>query len=78
MGKIPEWPKGYKPMNLRDFEARIAEYGWYIEKGSIDWKLRDEHDRFKAAVKVIHPGMREVSAETVKKTRNALKTAGLE
>ncbi len=36
----------YHPMKRRDFEKKIRELGWHLEKGSIDWKLYDEKRSF--------------------------------
>ena len=68
----------FKPMKLRDYGRWIAEYGWTLKKGSIDWSLLDEFGKMAVRqIKVTHPG-REVDAHSVKKTDKALKAAGLQ
>lgn len=46
----------FAPIKRRDFEKIIREFGWYLEKGSIDWKLYDENASFLCAIKITHPG----------------------
>lgn len=46
-----------KPMKARDYKKWIAQYGWSLKKGSIDWKLYDEQDHLQVlAIKITHPG----------------------
>jgi hypothetical protein len=67
----------YKPMKLRDYLRWIRQYGWDLEKGSVDWKLIDEQGHVrKANIIITHPG-REVIARHVNDTRQKLEEEGL-
>jgi hypothetical protein len=68
----------FKPMKKRDYLRWIGKYGWRLEKAGIDWKLVDQSGLTKVRnIIVTHPGG-EVIPASVKKTRAALKLAGLE
>lgn len=59
----------FKPMNRKDYLRWIGKYGW---------RLVDQHGLTKVRnIIVTHPGG-EVVPASVKKTRAALKLAGLE
>lgn len=66
----------YKPMKLKQYLAMISQFGWYLEKGKIDWILRDEKHHFLCTIKIAHPGQKEVVASSVKKTINLVAERG--
>ena len=66
----------FSPMKRRDFEKIIRELGWYLEKGSIDWKLYDENTNFICAIKITHPG-NEIIPMHIHKVQKMCKERGL-
>ena len=66
----------FKPMKLKAYTRWIGTHGWYLEKGGIDWKLRNAEGQYITQIKVIHPG-NEVHPDSVKKTKQEIKNAGL-
>jgi hypothetical protein len=69
----------FKPMKRKSYEAWIHQYGWSLQKGSIDWVLFDAEGKTQVLqIKENHPGPKEITANSVKKTRKALQKAGLE
>lgn len=66
----------YKPMKLKHYLSMIHQFGWRLEKGAIDWVLRDEEDNYLCTIKISHPGPREVVASSVKKTLKLLAERG--
>lgn len=52
--------------------------GWKLEKGSIDYKLIDEKERFLCTIQIGHSsrGKREIVPYSVKKTENEFKEKG--
>ncbi|HEY9685424.1 MAG TPA: hypothetical protein V6C52_00465 [Coleofasciculaceae cyanobacterium] len=68
----------FKPMKLKDYLRWIHKYGWSIEKGSIDHKLYNQYGQYVTQIKIKHPPGNEVHPDSVKKTQQELKRAGLE
>lgn len=66
----------FNPIKRRDFEKRIREFGWYLEKGSIDWKLYDENKKFICAIKITHPGNESIPMH-INKVKKLCKERGL-
>lgn len=66
----------YAPIKRRDFEKRLKELGWHLEKGSIDWKLYDERDKFVCAIKITHPG-NEIIPMHLQKVKKICQERGL-
>ncbi len=56
--------------------ALIGNVGWRLEKGKIDWILRDKEGKYLCTIKISHPGAREVVASSVKKTTRLLEGKG--
>ena len=68
-----------KMMKKRDYIRWINQYGWTLERaGGGDWKLHNAHGNIAVRnIIVTHPG-NEIPPISIKKTRLALQTAGLE
>ncbi len=67
----------YKPMKLRDYLRWIGQYGWRLEKGSVDWKLLNADGKvIKPNIIVAHPG-NLVIPKHVQDTRKLMKLEGL-
>lgn len=64
-------------MKRRDYEKWIRQHGWFLEKGGMDWKLKDAEGVFVCNIKITHPGG-EVPKFHVALTRKTLKERGLE
>lgn len=68
----------FKPAKLRNYLRWIRQFGWRLEKAGMDWKLVDQDGLTKVKnIIVTHPG-NEVISLSVKKTKEALRLAGLE
>ena len=64
-------------MKLRDYQAWLGQYGWYLEKAGKDWKLYTADGRLMVRnIIVTHPG-KEVIPISIKKTQIALQIEGL-
>lgn len=68
-----------KPMPEHLFRKYLRLLGWELEKGSIDYNLRNEQRGFLCAIKIEHGKgkKREVSPTSVRKTEHLCKERGL-
>lgn len=69
----------FKPMSIAIFEKYLTMVRWHIEKGSIDWKLYDEKQKFICTILISH-GSRtksEITANSVHKVKKAFKERGM-
>jgi hypothetical protein len=68
----------YKPMDPSVYKHYIKHVGWSLKKGSIDWKLVDENNRFVCTIKINHSkqSKAEVAASSVRKTQKEFEERG--
>lgn len=69
----------YKPLSVKTYLEYIKRVGWFLEKGSIDWKLFDEKGQFVCSIMISHGKntKEEVVAHSVQKTERFFKQGGL-
>lgn len=58
------------------FTPMKRRFGWYLEKGSIDWKLYDANGGFLCTIKITHPG-NEIIPMHVHKVKKMCQERGL-
>ncbi len=68
----------FKPMDEGVYLKYLKMVGWYLAKGSIDWKLYNEVGEFLCAIKIAHGKhtKKEVVAFSVQKTEREFKKRG--
>jgi hypothetical protein len=67
-----------KPLEERKYIAFLKMVEWSLEKGKIDYNLKDENGNFLCAIKIIHGKgkKREVSAISIRKTEAEFEERG--
>lgn len=67
-----------KPLEERKYTSYLKMVGWYLEKGGIDYSLRDENGNFLCTIKIIHAKgkKREISPSSVRRTELEFKERG--
>lgn len=67
-----------KPLEERRYLKYLKEVGWSCRKGSIDYNLFDENEKYLCAIKVIHSKgkKREISPSSIRKTAQEFKERG--
>ena len=63
-------------MPFRKFRKWLADYGWTVEKGGIDWNVLDENGCLVCSIIRQHPGEDVVVAYSVKKVERKLRERG--
>jgi hypothetical protein len=68
----------FKPMDEGIYLKYLKMVGWYLTKGSIDYKLYNEKDELLCSIKIAHGKhtKREVVAFSVQKTEREFKQRG--
>lgn len=68
----------FKPMPPRLFEKYLKIVGWHMEKGSVDWKLYDENEKFLCTIQISHGNRTksEVTARSLQKVEKEFKEKG--
>lgn len=68
----------FKPLSTKVFLKYVQSVGWTLEKGGIDWNLRDEHGAFLCSIKIAYGKntKEEVVAYSVNKTERIFKEKG--
>lgn len=69
----------FKPLDEKTYLRYLRIVGWSLRKGSIDYKLYDDTDKFVCAIKISHgkKTKEEVVAMSVQKTAREFKERGL-
>jgi hypothetical protein len=70
----------HKPLKEKEYRKYLKMVGWELEKGHIDYKLRNEKGLFLCTIKIAHSknGEKGVVADSVKKTMKEFKNRGWE
>lgn len=69
----------YKPLKEKEYRKYLKMAGWCLVKGSIDYKLLDESEKYVCTIKIAHSknGEKGVVPDSVNKTKKEFELRGL-
>ena len=68
----------FKPMPTKKYLQYLKEAGWTLEKGGIDWSLKNPEGKYMCSIKIAHGKKQknEVVGASVRKTEKAFTAKG--